>query len=161
MVLLINQFVFAETELKKYIDATYGFSIEYPSNWDKREQAGRAAVAFISPLTDSNDDWPENCSVIVEKLNEKDAENYLKQNLFQIKNLTGYKEFSLKNTTNSLEIVYSAKGGIKNFKRAKVIQKLISDKNMGYVVTCGSTPKNFSSYEELFHKIINSLTLHN
>ena len=51
-----------------YTDATYGFNIGYPSEWERQQGAAGSAVAFLSPVEGTSDDFRENVNVLIQTL---------------------------------------------------------------------------------------------
>lgn len=51
-----------------YRSSEYSVTMEYPSEWTKRENVMGAVVAFLSPAESPSDDFRENVNLVVEDL---------------------------------------------------------------------------------------------
>jgi hypothetical protein len=54
-----------------YTDAEYGFTIAYPTDWEKQEGALGSSVLILSPTEEPSDDFRENVNVLVQTVPDK------------------------------------------------------------------------------------------
>ncbi len=75
-----------------YKDAKYDFTIGYPKEWDRQEGVLGSAVALLSPLEGSSDNFRESVNVLVQTLPDKmTLDEYTKLSLDQASKLiTGF-----------------------------------------------------------------------
>ena len=79
-------------QLASYSDSKYGFTIQYPKDWEKQVGALGSAVAMLSPPEGDSDKFRENVNVLVQKLPDKmTLDQYTKLSLDQApKLITGF-----------------------------------------------------------------------
>lgn len=69
-VALMTHSVCASAPFVRYDNRTYGFSVNYPSDWVMREGLMGTAVIFLSPLENKNDAFMENINIVVQDLTQ-------------------------------------------------------------------------------------------
>lgn len=70
LILLVIAFSKSDTEFVKYKNDKYGFSMEYPADWDSlpTEETPGLAAQFRSPKQHELDIFPENVSIVIQEL---------------------------------------------------------------------------------------------
>jgi hypothetical protein len=58
-------------EFASYSDSKYGFTIQYPKDWEKQVGALGSAVVMLSPREGDSDEFRENVNVLVQMLPDK------------------------------------------------------------------------------------------
>jgi hypothetical protein len=79
-------------EFASYSDSKYGFTLQYPKDWEKQVGAMGSAVVILSPREGDSDKFRENVNVLVQTLPDKmTLDQYTKLSLDQAPNLiTGF-----------------------------------------------------------------------
>ncbi len=139
-----------------YTDATYGFTMKYPSNWEKREKESGTVVGFISPDV-------ENLNVVVEDLSKNPVklDEYVKAALPQIqKEIPEFKQ--LENTRISMgsmpaqKLVYTGSAEGLTLKFMQVIT-IVNKK--AYVFTYTGLAEEFDKHLASAQNMIDSFTI--
>jgi len=147
--------VTASTEFVVYISNDNGFSIRFPSSWEKREGVGGSVVAALSPQTNPADQFRPNANVIVKDLHRNATlEEYMhavitymnKQSGFQIHDKGQIKI----NSSDAGWILYSQRRESINFK---VLTYILVQKRRAYQITCTATVDQFARYKKKFEDI--------
>ena len=88
LILVVIALSTEDSEFSLYKNSTYGFTIEYPSDWDVIEtgEMPGLAVQFRSPKQHELDIFPENVSIVVQELPPEmlDLETYSKTAVKQL-----------------------------------------------------------------------------
>jgi len=143
--------------MNKYNDNKFGFTLSYPSSWEKKEISG--LTAFISPLENDKDLFRENVSVGREDISKYpitlveyiriSMDNWKKQ-APGLKTLDKKKaKIDRKDTT-----YFTCQTG-----NTKHRQYYLLHENVAYVLTYTATEKQFDSYLKSAEKIIKSLKI--
>jgi eukaryotic-like serine/threonine-protein kinase len=79
-------------EFASYSDSKYGFTLQYPKDWEKQVGAMGSAVVILSPREGDSDKFRENVNVLVQTLPDKmTLDQYSKLSLDQApKLITGF-----------------------------------------------------------------------
>lgn len=151
-----QQNVEATKDYLTHTDATYGFSIKYPSNWEKQNANGDIQVGFISPDI-------ENLSVIVEDLSKNPVklDEYIKAALPQVqKEIAGFTQVeNTRVTMGSMpaqKLVYTGKVSGMDLKFMQMIT-VVNKK--AYVFTYTGTPDEFNKHLATAQNMIGSFTI--
>lgn len=143
--------------MNTYKNEDSGFTLKYPSNWEKREISG--LTAFISPLENDKDLFRENVSVGREDISKYPI------------TLVEYIRISLDNWRRQTpELKMLGKSKVKIDKKdttyvtcqtgnTKHRQYYLLHENVAYVLTYTATEKQFDSYLKSAEKIIKSLKI--
>jgi len=71
-------------EFASYSDSKYGFTLQYPKDWEKQAGAMGSAVLILSPREGDSDTFRENVNVLVQTLPDKmTLDQYTKLSLDQ------------------------------------------------------------------------------
>jgi hypothetical protein len=149
--------------LTPYTNKVENVSFLIPKTWNLKElnQKGQGyfiCAAAVRPLKDPLDGFGEMVNLVVADLSpDTTLDRYMEEN---IKNLNiGLKEFKVekKEAVNSGNaqgkyLVYSHQVPT-IAPRLKMMVFLFVKNNKGYALTCTSTAKKFSTYEEMFQAI--------
>jgi len=144
-------------KMSKYKDNDFGFTLKYPSSWEKRQISG--LTAFISPLESDKDLFRENVSVGSEDISQYPI------------TLAEYIRISLENwrkETPEVKVLGRSKVKLDNKDATYVTCKTGNTKhrqyyllheNIAYVLTYTAMEKQFDSYLKHAEKIIKSLDI--
>ncbi|MGH9980814.1 MAG: PsbP-related protein [Nitrososphaeraceae archaeon] len=159
--------------LLPYNNSKLNFSIKYPSTWELIEKRVHpelentsSTIEIKSPFEGSQDLLQEEFLISINKLQENITFNdYVDNALNEFKN--EYKDFQLisNNLTkidnhNGIKLSYSYIAG-EDPLRIKLIMNhnIISDGNLVYVLSFGTTPDKYYEYSSLIQKMINSFNI--
>jgi hypothetical protein len=159
--------------LLAYNNSKLNFSIKYPSTWELIEKRVHpelentsSTIEIKSPFEGSQDLLQEEFLISINKLQENITFNdYVDNALNEFKN--EYKDFQLisNNLTkidnhNGRKLSYSYIAG-EDPLRIKLIMNhnIISDGNLVYVLSFGTTPDKYYDYSSLIQKMINSFNI--
>ena len=56
------------SDFETFLDPTYGISVKYPAEWEKRENTQGTLVAFLSPKESQFDPFIENFNIVAQDL---------------------------------------------------------------------------------------------
>jgi hypothetical protein len=146
------------SDVVPYNNTNLGFSLEYPTNWEKEE-----SLTFVSPQGGIGNRTPEAISITTEVLPTSDfnLERYTEAALGQVE---VFQDFRLLNSSST------TLGGLP----AHIIVYTFTDESQtplqnlqvwtvkdgtAYVITYGGTPEEFDSSLPAFQRIIDSFSL--
>ena len=144
-------------KMNKYKNNNFGFTLSYPSSWEKKEISG--LTAFISPLENDKDLFRENVSVGSEDISPYPI------------TLAEYIRISLDNwrkQTPEVKVLGRSKLKLDNKDATYVTcqtgntkhrQYYLLHNNVAYVLTYTAAKRRFESYLERAEKIIKSLDI--
>ncbi len=100
-------------DLFVYENASAGVKMNYPADWDKRENIGSLLVAFTSGKEDSNDNFQENLNVAVQNMTDETR--------FTLDEYTGAIISSYKEQLEDFNLLESAPATLVNFPASKIV----------------------------------------
>jgi len=127
-----------------------------PEDWEMKEGLMGTAVISLSPQENSGDQFRENLNVSYEDLpGDMSAEEYFKlSEPAMTKMLTAFQQYENGrvsiNEADAKWIIYGHSMGNLNLK---VLTYFLVNNGRGYVITCSSTPEQFSNFKKKFQKI--------
>ncbi len=142
-------------DVASYSNPNLGYSIEYPSTWQKEE-----SLAFISPPTSPSDRSPEIVTITTELLPASDfgLDSYSEAALSQVET---FQDFNLLNSSSitlgglpAHMIVYSFTD--QNQTPLQNLQAWTVKDGMAYVITYGGIPEEFQSSLPALQNIMDS-----
>jgi hypothetical protein len=145
-------------DLATYSNPNLGFSLEYPSNWQREE-----ILTFVSPQGGIDNRAPEVIRVTTEVLPTSDynLERYTEAALGQVE---VFQDFRLLNSSSTTLgglpanlIVYTFTD--ESQTPLQNLQVWAVKDGMAYVITYGGTPEEFDSSLPAFQSIIDSFSL--
>ena len=146
------------SDLASYSNPNLGFSLKYPSNWQKEE-----SLTFASPQGGIGNRAPEVISVITEVLPTSDfsLNTYSEAALSQVKSFQDFKLLNSSSTTlaglPAHMIVYSyTEEGQTPWQNLQVWT--IKD-GIAYIITYGGTPEEFESSLPVLQSVMDSFRL--
>ena len=139
----------------RYYNKNKGFSIKFPDDWVTGEGYKGTTVIALSPPEDSNDQFHEYVSVVVEEGYMSSLEVYFKGNIENLKKLMKdyrfYEEGQMTINQNDVRwIVYSCTPETYNLK---IIAYVLFKNSRGYIVSCVASPDKFSQFKDQFKEI--------
>jgi hypothetical protein len=146
------------SDLVPYNNPNLGFSLEYPTNWEKEE-----SLTFVSPQGGIGNRTPEVISITTEVLPTSDynLERYTEAALGQVE---VFQDFRLLNSSSTTLgglpanlIVYTFTD--ESQTPLQNLQVWAVKDGMAYVITYGGTPEEFDSSLPAFKSIIDSFSL--
>lgn len=146
------------SDVVPYNNPNLGFSLEYPSNWEKEE-----SLTFVSPQGGISNRTPEVISITTEVLptSDFDLERYTEAALDQIE---VFQDFRLLNSSSTTLgglpahlIVYTFTD--ESQTPLQNLQVWTVKDGMAYVITYGGTPEEFDSSLPAFQSIMDSFSL--
>lgn len=146
------------SDLVPYNNPNLGFSLEYPTNWEKEE-----SLTFVSPQGGIGNRTPEVINITTELLPTSDfnLERYTEAALGQVE---VFQDFRLLNSSSTTLaglpahlIVYTFTD--ENQTPLQNLQVWTVKDGMAYIVTYGGTPEEFDSSLPAFQSIIDSFSL--
>lgn len=163
--LLINVSLFAQDDWQ--ILSTDNYSIQYPKDWTSSDQKPQPSVQFLL-LSDesslSEDNFRENINMTIENLKGKSIsiDEYVKISIDQISaQIPNAKIITNESTkidgNDAKEVIWSADFG--NNMVLKFKQILLINSDSAYILTYSSTVTEFSKYEDIGDKILQSFKL--
>jgi hypothetical protein len=147
------------SDLVPYNNPNLGFSLEYPTNWEKEE-----SLTFVSPQGGIGNRTPELISITTEVLPTSDynLERYTEAALGQVE---VFQDFRLLNSSSTTLgglpahlIVYTFTD--ESQTPLQNLQVWTVKDGMAYVITYGGTPEEFDSSLPAFQSIIDSFALY-
>ena len=150
------------TEYLTYTNAEYGFSIDYPEDWDVMEDYMGTAVAFMGPLV-LEDSYYLNISVVVEQLPEEmTLKDYVKALDLNLKRTTpDYNKVEEYSTTISglpaTVLVATATTALdgEDIALRDTLAMFIKDE-VAYTITYNAPEEFHDEYAEYFDLVISS-----
>lgn len=143
----------------RYYHEEYGFSVQLPNKWEKKEGASGTAIVALSPYDSTADLFQENVNVTVGELPDGvDLQRYFGLNMGEISRLLlNFTQHGTGDTrlggTKALWINYSYEMGA--YKLQTLIYMLEKDRNV-YIITCSGEAEQFPKYEKTFQLIAKS-----
>ncbi len=136
----------------RYINNKDKFSIQFPNNWEIKENYYGTNVMALSPLENNEDNFRENLNVVVETIPARmSLEDYFSlsvKNLHQLNNFndefSGYDEFD---NTKVKWLYYTHE--LANYKLKVVLYQLVKD-GKGYSITATAKAEDFDKYKDQF-----------
>lgn len=138
------------------------YSITTPAGWKRQAdtiiQGGGRFIKDVAPLDDASDKFPENITVITEKLLEPGLDNYVKKG----------KEGMQKNvpsliflgegdaTVDGIPAKWIRLTFLGNKVPYQLLMCLVAKGETGFVITCTSDETHFKKYERTFKEAISS-----
>jgi len=144
----------------KYVDDKRGYSIEFPASWKKSELEN--GFIGLSPVETSSDKFADNVNVVMQVLpSEMSTKQYFDSNIQNMqKFMTDFKvieQGKVKiNKNKARYLVYSWRTGE---MRLKVLVYFLVQGSKANVITCSSTPQDFSKYRKQFEQISNTFRI--
>lgn len=145
------------SNLEPYSNPNLGFSLQYPSDWQKEE-----SLTFISPQGGVGNRGPEAISITTELLptSNYSLDRYTEAGLGQVES---FQDFKLLNSSSTLlaglpahMIVYSFTD--ENLTLQNLQAWTVKD-GMAYVITYGGTPEEFESSLPVLNGVMDSFRL--
>lgn len=140
----------------------YGFSIKYPSTWEKKEKLKDIIVVFLAPLENESDKFRENLSLMISNLFTQtiDLYDYVNFSIDQLREaILDFRLFEKTQTKiakiPAYKIVYSGKRKQLNIK---IMQYYAIKKNKVYLITYTAKKDKFELYFKIIKKIIKSFS---
>lgn len=159
--LLISSPLIAET-METYASQENGFSIDFPTTWEKKQGLMGIDVMAFAPFDSPEDILRENTNILVSTLETSmTSKEFVRQNLDGLEQiltdfvLEDQQEITLDGVKGTM-ILYRHKY---NEIPLQVAQYLILVDNQAYIITFSSTPQDFPSYKPTFDAIIKSFKL--
>jgi hypothetical protein len=143
----------------RYYNTKDDFSIEFPKEWENKENFMRCAVISLSPKENDADQFRENVNVAVEQLpGEMTLHDYMEKSIPNIAKVITDFQVNEKGTTtiNDHEVqwlMYSGRMGTINLKCKQYY--MIQNKR-GYVITYSAAPDSYARTISTFEKIAHS-----
>jgi hypothetical protein len=146
-------------DLIPYSNPNLGFSLGYPSDWQKEE-----SLTFISPTGGIGNRGPEVISITTELLPTSDysLEKYTQASLDQVES---FQDFQLLNSTSTILaglpahlIIYSFTDDEDQTPLQNLQVWTVKD-GMAYVITYGGTPEEFDSSLPVLQNVMGSFEL--
>jgi hypothetical protein len=146
------------SDLVPYNNPNLGFSLEYPTNWEKEE-----SLTFVSPQGGIGNRTPEVISITTEVLPTSDfnLDRYTEAALGQVE---VFRDFRLLNSSSTTLgglpahlIVYTFTD--ESQTPLQNLQVWTVKDGTAYVITYGGTPEEFDSSLPAFQRIIDSFSL--
>lgn len=146
------------SDVVPYNNPNLGFSLEYPTNWEKEE-----SLTFVSPQGGIGNRTPEVINITTEVLPTSDfnLERYTEAALGQVE---VFQDFRLLNSSSTTLaglpahlIVYTFTD--ENQTPLQNLQVWTVKDGMAYIVTYGGAPEEFDSSLPAFQSIIDSFSL--
>lgn len=145
-----------------YYDAEFGFSIEFPEEWEQQEGSGDMVMQVLSPLENNGDQYRENVSITaVYMTDEVTLEEFMPE---LKKAIAGQSQNFQAVSEGDTEIsAYPAKWfaytfTIEGIEIKGIVYVLFAD-GVGYSIICSATPGSFDSFVALFEEIALTFTL--
>ena len=143
--------------LVPYNNPNLGFSLEYPSDWQKEE-----SLSFTTPQGGTGDRAPEAINVITEVLPSSNfsLDSYTEAAMSQVES---FENFQLLNSSSMTlgglpahMIVYTFTDGQTPLQN---LQAWTVKDGMAYVITYGGVPEEFNSSLPAFQSVLDSFSL--
>jgi hypothetical protein len=154
-----NQIMSSSTvgSLAPYNNPNLGFSLEYPSDWQKEE-----SLSFTSPRGGTGDRAPEVINVITEVLPSSDfsLDSYTAAAMGQVESFENFQLLNSSSTTlgglPAHMIVYTFTDEQTPLQN---LQAWTVKDGMAYVITYGGVPEEFNSSLPALQRVLDSFTL--
>jgi hypothetical protein len=148
------------TDLTSYNNPNLGFTLQYPSNWQKQE-----SLNFVSPQGGAGNRAPELIDIITEVLPTSDytLDSYTEAVLGQIELLP---DFILMNTSSTTLGGIPAHMAVYSFTDETQLENLrtqiwtVND-GMAYIISYSATPDEFESSLPALQSVIDSFSIDN
>jgi len=141
----------------------YGFSIKYPSTWEKKEKLRDFIVVFLAPLENESDKFRENLSLMVSNLfmQTMDLSDYVNFSIDQLREaILDFRLFEKTQTKISkipaYKIVYSGKRKQMNIK---IMQHYAIKRNKVYLITYTAEKDKYEMYLKSLQKMIKTFKI--
>jgi hypothetical protein len=144
--------------LVSYNNPNLGFSLQYPSDWQKEE-----TLSFTSPQGGMGDRAPEVINVVTEVLPSSDfsLESYTDAAIGQVESFENFQLLNSSSTTlgglPAHVIVYTFTDELTPLQN---LQAWTVKDGMAYVITYGGVPEEFESSLHKFQSVLDSFSLH-
>jgi hypothetical protein len=146
------------SDLVSYSNPNLGFSLEYPSEWEKEE-----SLTFVSPQGGIGNRTPEVISITTEVLptSNYSLDSYTEAALGQVESFKGFRLLNSSSTTlaglPAHMIVYSFTD--ESQTPLENLQVWTIKDGMAYVITYGGTPEEFDSSLPTFQSVMDSFRI--
>ncbi|MBD3360850.1 hypothetical protein GF366_03550 [Candidatus Peregrinibacteria bacterium] len=145
----------------RYENTEKGVAMQYPTEWMKDESAPGTLISFMSPLEGDNDQFQENVSIAVQKLDKKyDLEEFVDISVSEIEKL--YPDMNMEKSNTELDgneafkVVYDFKQFNFHFKSMQVYSIV---NNSIYIVTFVSEYDNYDKYINTVNKMVGTMEI--
>ncbi len=136
----------------RYVNKKDNFSIEFPPDWEIKENYYGTTVMALSSLENENDNFRENVNVVVEVIPDGTSLNdYFSASVSNLKQLnnfndefSGYDEF---NNNKTKWLYYSHEMG--TYKLKVILYQFING-NKAYSITCTAKEEDFEKFKKQF-----------
>jgi len=160
----INKMLGQEGPYLTYNNYEYGFSIDYPTSWDKDKEINPyAIISFLAPLEDTSDDFTENLNIMIDDISSSPMtlEEYSSLSLEQISKM--YNDLEIIDDSDTYigkyparRLIYTTKQGVYNIKYTQIFT-ILDDQS--YILTFTEEKGLSPSYEIIRNKMINSFNI--
>jgi hypothetical protein len=146
------------SDLVSYSNPNLGFSLEYPSEWEKEE-----SLTFVSPQGGIGNRTPEVISITTEVLPTSDfsLDSYTEAALGQVESFQDFRLLNSSSTTlaglPAHMIVYSFTD--ESQTPLENLQVWTIKDGMAYIITYGGTPEEFDSSLPVFQSVMDSFRI--
>ncbi len=143
----------------RYYNDREGFSIKFPTAWEKQEGVLAIKVIAKAPQNGATNQFREDVNVAVDRLlKAMTIEEYFQQSVTNMKKvLTEFQDLEkgqgFIDDYDAKWMVYTHKMGASTFK---VLVYMIVKDNRGYVITCTALPDRFYTFRSEFEDIAQS-----
>ncbi|MFW6035768.1 MAG: PsbP-related protein [Halothermotrichaceae bacterium] len=163
LLLLLSISTYAQNDFESYQNDKYGFRIDYPGNWELKEDSFDSVISIISEREDENDNVSENINVVVQDLSTQpmSLKEYTELSIDQINNVIENgevleNEFITFAENEGVKIIY--KGELEDLKLKWLVKYLIKN-NKAYLVTYTAAEDKFDKYLPTVEKMYDSFQL--
>src|SRR4029079_10091991 len=151
--------VASDSEFLTYDDLITGFSMKYPSDWDRSQHLDKS-VTFVAPKEINSEINPAGIAVMVKDIGSNTTMRSITQtqldtleNLYpDIQRLESIQTTFLGNPAHM--IIFTATDNTENLRKA--MQIWFKEDNKAYLITYKSDNDNFSKYLPTVDKMLNS-----
>ncbi len=146
---------------KRYINNKDSFSIEFPANWEVKENYFRTTVMALSPLENSSDNFRENVNVVVETIPPGTSLNeYFSSSIKNMRQLNKFNdEFSGIEKFGKAETKWLYYTHEMDAYKFKVILYQLVKGNKGYSITCTAKAEDFDKFKNQFKNIASTFKM--
>ena len=144
---------------QRHVNTEYGFSIDLPRHWEKREGLDGSVIAAVTPLEGADDAWQENVNVTVGPMPEDvTLDKYLRLNMGLMQQFLpnfeqrGYGDITIGRRKGQwVDYTYD----IETY-RLQTLMYLVEKDGMVYIITFTGEAKSFPAYVKTFRRIVKS-----
>ncbi|MGB1102198.1 MAG: PsbP-related protein [Crocinitomicaceae bacterium] len=142
----------------KYSNDEYGFSIDFPADWDTSKVDPRMVFMALEPFSDSADIFQEGFSVSVFENEGYALDEIVSENIALTERYYKDAKIERKDTKiNDVEAIQLTLDYDMQELSLTNIATFVNHDGYLFTITQSAEKKNFSAYEELFDELIHSL----